>query len=160
MKEGTPAVLLQWWADSSECYRYLRYVQDLLADGKTPLEQRFGESFTGPVIPFGAMVECYPISARDQSRLHQFGKKVLPEIFLGCALIAVRIWKRCILVADIEELEKMDASEIHPRRINAKELLTPQEERTFLCSQSQMLQQNCQEETTNSENPLQGGNRP
>ena len=40
----------------------------------------------GPVVHFGAMVAYYPICARDQSRLHQFGKKVLPGIFLGCAL--------------------------------------------------------------------------
>ena len=32
------------------------------------------------------MVENHHISARDQSRLHQFGKKVLPGIFLGYAL--------------------------------------------------------------------------
>ena len=29
------------------------------------------------------------------------------------------------MVADIEELEEMDASEIHARRLNAKEVLTP-----------------------------------
>ena len=28
------------------------------------------------------------------------------------------------MVADIEELEEMDASEIHARRLNAKEVLT------------------------------------
>ena len=48
VKEGTSAVLLQsgldekWWADSMECYCYLRNVQNLLADGKTPCERRFG----------------------------------------------------------------------------------------------------------------------
>ena len=52
-----------------ECYCYLRNVQDLLADARTPYERRFGEPILGPVIPFGAMVEYYPISARDQSRL-------------------------------------------------------------------------------------------
>ena len=30
------------------------------------------------------------------------------------------------MIADIEELEEMDASEIHARRLNAKEVLTPQ----------------------------------
>ena len=30
------------------------------------------------------------------------------------------------MVADIEELEKMDASELHARRLCAKEVLTPQ----------------------------------
>ena len=71
IKEGTPAVLLQscldekWWADSMECYCYLRTVQDLLADGKTHYGRRFGGPFKGHVIPFGAMVQYYLISARD-----------------------------------------------------------------------------------------------
>ena len=84
VKEGTSAVLLQsglnerWWADSLECYCYLRNFQDLLSDRKTPYERRFGEPFKGPIIPFGSLVEYYPISAKDQSRIHQFGKKVLP----------------------------------------------------------------------------------
>ena len=43
VKEGTSAVLLQsglnenGWADSMECYTYLRNVTDLLSDGKTPV---------------------------------------------------------------------------------------------------------------------------
>ena len=51
VKEGTSAVLLQsglnesWWADSMECYTYLRNVTDLLSDGKTPYERRFGQPF-------------------------------------------------------------------------------------------------------------------
>ena len=48
-------------------------MQDVLAEEKTPCERRYGEPFKGTVIPFGAMV----ISLRDQSRIHQFGKKVL-----------------------------------------------------------------------------------
>ena len=65
VKEGTSAVLLQsgldekWWADSMECYTYLRNIQDLLSDGKTPYERRFGEPFQGPFIPFGSLVEYY-----------------------------------------------------------------------------------------------------
>ena len=72
------------------------------------------------------MAEYHPISAKDQSRLHQFGANVLPGTFLGYALYAGRIWKRDIMVADIEELKEMDASELHARRLNAKEVLTPQ----------------------------------
>ena len=29
------------------------------------------------------LVEYHPITAKDQSRIHQFGKKVLPGLFLG-----------------------------------------------------------------------------
>ena len=87
--EGTSAVLLQsGWADSMECYTYLRNVTDLLSDGKTSYERRFGKTFERPIIPFGSLVEHYPITAKDQSRIHQFGKKVLPGLFLGYALYA------------------------------------------------------------------------
>ena len=95
---------------------------DLFSDGKTPCERRFGEPFYGPFIPFGAMVEHHPVSAEDLS--HQFGPKVLPGFVLGYALHAEGIWKGDILVADIEELEQMDASEIHAKRPNAKEVFT------------------------------------
>ena len=111
---------------------YLRNIQDLLSDGKTPYERRFGEPFKGPIIPFGSLVEYYPISAKDQSRIHQFGKKVLPGLFLGYALYAGRIWKGDILVADIEELETMDASEIYSKRLNAKEVIFPKENGKFI----------------------------
>ena len=56
--------------------------------GKSPYERRFGMPFNGPVIPCGAMVEFHPVSAKDQPRLHQFGPKVLPGIFLGYVLHA------------------------------------------------------------------------
>ena len=46
----------------------------------------------------------------------------LPGIFLAYALIAGGTWNGDVLVADIEELENTDVSEIHPRRINAKEV--------------------------------------
>ena len=88
-KEGTSAVLLQsrlngnLWADSMECYTYLRNVTDLLSDGKTPYERRLGQSFNGPIVPCGALVEYHPFTAKDQSRIHQFGKSltwIVPRI--------------------------------------------------------------------------------
>ena len=96
-----------------ECYTYLRNVTDLLSEGKTPCERRSGQPFKGPIIPFGSLVEYHPKTAKDQSKIHhQFGKKVSPGLFLGYALYAGRIWKGDTLVADNEELETMDASEI------------------------------------------------
>ena len=86
VKEGTSAVLLQsglnesWWADSMECYTYLRNVTDLLPDGKTPYERRFGQPFKGPIIPFVSLVEYHPKTAKDQSRIHQFGKESITWI--------------------------------------------------------------------------------
>ena len=68
VKEGTSAVLQQsglnesWWAD----YTYLRNVTDLLSDGKTPFERRYGQPFKGPIIPFGSLVEFHLVTAKDQ----------------------------------------------------------------------------------------------
>ena len=100
------------------------------------------------------LVEYIPTSERerDKARIHEFGKKVFPGIFQGYVLIAVVIWKGDILIADIEDLGKLDASEIYSRRLNAKEVLITKKMETlyFLW---QMVQQNYQEETTNSKNP-------
>ena len=140
VKEGTSAVLLQsglderWWSVTlwNECCCCLRNVQDHLADGKTPCERRFGEPFKGPVFPFGALVECHPISARDQSGIHQFGKKVFPGNFLSYELIAERLWKGDILIADLKDSEQLDTSEIYLRRINSIEVLITQQDDEFI----------------------------
>ena len=49
------------------------------------------------------MVEYHRISAKDLSRLHQFGPEVLPGIFFGYVLYAEGFWKGDTSVADIEE---------------------------------------------------------
>ena len=131
IKERTSAVLLQSgpdenvWADSIECYCNLRNIQDRLSDGKTPFERRFGEPLKGPIIPFGSMFEYHPRSTKDQSRIHQFGKKLLPGIFFGYVLLAGRKKKGDILAVDLEELEEIDASGIDAKRLNAKEVIMP-----------------------------------
>ena len=114
------------------CYCHLRNILDLLSGGKTPYERRFGLPFNKPVMPFGATVEYHLVSAKHLSRLHQFGPQVLPGVFLGYALYVGRIWKGDIMVADIEELEEMDAPKLHARRLNAKEVLTPMKGEYFI----------------------------
>ena len=55
------------------------------------------------------------------------------ESFLARSLLSRReIWKGDILTADLEDLEKMDASDICPRRINAKEVLIKQKDDEFI----------------------------
>ena len=72
------------------CYTYLRNVTDLLSDGKTSYERRFGEPFKGPIIPFGSLVEYHPITAKDQSRIHQFGK-----FYLDCSSDTLSTREEC-----------------------------------------------------------------
>ena len=113
------------------CYTYLRNVTDLLSDGKTPCERRFGQPFKGPIIPFGSLVDYHPKTAKDQSRIHQFGKEVVPGLFPGYAPYAGRSWKGDVLVADVEELETMDASDIYSERLNAKKVINPKNMEIF-----------------------------
>ena len=78
------------------------------------------------------LLSIIPITAKDLSRIHQFGKKVFPGLCLGYALYAGRIWKGGILIADLEELETMDASEIYSKRLNAKEVIFLKENGNFI----------------------------
>ena len=55
-------------------------------------------------------------------------------IFLGHALFAGRIWEEDISTAVVEELKKLDASEIYPRRLNAKEVLITQKDGELVIS--------------------------
>ena len=107
----------QWWADSLERCCYLRNVQDLSAEEKTPHEAICGTFPVGQSY-VSEKVEYHPISTKDQARLHQFSNKVLSGICVGYALHAGRgSWKGYILVADVEELQEND--------IKTKEALVP-----------------------------------
>ena len=44
----------------------------------------------------------------------------------------MRIWEEDVLIAEIEDLEKLDASETNPRRLNAKEVLITQKDGEFI----------------------------
>ena len=90
--------------------------------------------------PSFRLVEYYPISAKDQSRIHQFGKNVLLGLFLGSVLYAEGIWKGDILVANMEELETIYVSEIYAKRLNAKEVISPKENGQFISSRRWMNQ--------------------
>ena len=141
-------------SDSGECYCHLRNVQDLLADKKTRYERRFGEPFKGPLIPFGAMVECHPISPRDLSRIHQFGKKVLPGIFLGYELVAGGNLERRYSDSRSGRFGKSWMHQIFISEESTRKKFWSDKKMMNSFSHLQIVQQNCQEETTESENPL------
>ena len=94
VKEGTSAVLSQSGLDENvgqipwNVTAICEIFTDILSDGKTPYERRFGQPFKGPIIPFGSFGAYHPVSTKDQSRIHQFCMKVLPGKFLGYVLYA------------------------------------------------------------------------
>ena len=133
-KKGTSAVLLQSGLDDNcmECFSYLRNIEDLLSDGKTPYERRFGEPFNGPIIPFLSLVEYYPILQKTSQESINLERKSYLDCSLDTLCTRGGIWKGDTLVADNEELETMDASEIYSKRLNAKEVIFPTKNGNFI----------------------------
>ena len=68
--------------------------QDLLSDGKSPCERRFGVPFNGPVIPFGAMVEYYLVSAKDHRDCISSARKSYQEILRLCVIRGENLARR------------------------------------------------------------------
>ena len=142
VKEGTSAVLLQsglnesWCADFMECYTYLRNVQNLLSDGKTPKERRLEQPFKVPLFHLVHWLSITLLTAKDPSRIHQFGKKVLPGLFLGFALYAgefggvtywsqtLRSWRRWTHQKSTRK--DSNAKEVIYHRENGKFIFQPQ----------------------------------
>ena len=119
---------------------------NLFYDGKTLHERRFGQPCKGPIIPFSSLFECHPITAKGQSRIHQFGKKVLPGLFLGYALVrggnleSVTCWSQTL--RNWRRLTHRKST----RKDSRKRWYFPNKE--ILFSQSQMDESNPLEENT------------
>ena len=110
VKEGTSAVFLQsgfyeqWWSDSIECYCFCETFKTSYGTGKLLMKGDSVNHSRAPQFHLEHWLNITQISTRDQMRIHQFGKKVLPGIFLGYALIAGGLCKGDFLIADLEEL--------------------------------------------------------
>ena len=137
VKEGTSAVLSQssldehWWAETMECYTYLRNIQDPLSDGKTPYERRFGKPFKGPIIPFGSLVEYYTISAKDQSRIHQCERKSYLDCSSDTDCTRVYFGRVTYWLQTLRSWRRWTHRKSTRKRLNAKEVIFPKEKWIF-----------------------------
>ena len=64
-------------------------IQDLLSDGKTPHERRFGLPLTNQYFHLVRRSNITLFFGKHVSRLHQFGTKVLPGVFFGDVLYGI-----------------------------------------------------------------------
>ena len=110
-------------ADSMEMFTPIFETSQIcLSDGRRPVKDVLGNHLKGPIIPFGSLVEYYPITAKDQSRIHQFGRTV----YLDSS--SEGIWKgwrtdgRPWGVGNDGTHRK-----IYSKRLNAKEVIFPKE---------------------------------
>ena len=134
IKEGTCIVAIRsgrkWWTDSMECYCNLRDIQDLLSDGKM----------------------------RGGSEYHSKARLFRLERWWNINFFLIKTCRNCICLArksyqvyswdmrytrgesgketyqsqTLRNWKKMDASEIHAKRLNAKEVLTSQRSGHFI----------------------------
>ena len=104
-----------------------------MADGKTASEKRYGKTFDGPSIPFETLVEYIPITAKDKSIIHQFGQKTLKGRFSGYVLRAGRVWSGDLMIADYEDLQKSEASEMNVKDFKNQEVFV-KEDYEFQCA--------------------------
>ena len=90
------------------------------------------EQFSGQVIPLGTRSENRISSDISQTSGEAFGKQVLSGIFFRYPVYAGGSWKRDLLVADVDELQKNDASEVYLISVKTKEVLVPKEGDNFV----------------------------
>ena len=91
--------------------------------GRRPMKDVLGNHLMDRLFHLRSLVEYYPISAKDQSRIHQYGKKVLPGLFLGYALYAGGIWK----LQTLRSWRRWTHRKSTQKRLNAKEVIFPKQ---------------------------------
>ena len=91
-------LLKEWYAESRKELLLFCASQAWMKNGLLILWNVFAkcDPFKRPVIPFGFIVKYHPISAKDHSSLHQFGKNVIFGIFFGYALSLKNMWKEVL----------------------------------------------------------------
>ena len=82
------------------------------------------QNSTDLLTPFGEKVSCRPISSKDKARLHQSGKKMLPNMCMGDVLRADGRWSGDLLIAVCEDHENPSASNDHVKQFKYKNLHT------------------------------------
>ena len=86
----------RWWSDSMGCCCYLRAVQDLLADGKTPYERRLGERFKGPVIHLVQWLNFIRLHRKIRQEFINLARMYHLESFLAKCWSRENLERRCL----------------------------------------------------------------
>ena len=110
--------------------------------GRRPMKDVLGNHLKDRLFHLVHWLSITLLLRRTSQESNQFGQKVLPGLFLGYALYAGRIWKGDVLVADLEELETMDASEIYSEKTQCERGDIPQRKMSIYFSNRRWTNQN------------------
>ena len=133
VKEGTSAVLLQsglnenWWADPMECYTYLRNVTDFSLMGRRPMKDVLGNHVKDLLFHLVHLLSVTLLLRRTSQESINLERKYYLDCFSDTLCTRGEFGKGDALIADLEKLETMDASEIYSKRLNAKEVIFPKQ---------------------------------
>ena len=119
------------WADSMECFSYLRNIQDLLSDKKLHTRDVLGNHLMGRSFRLVHWLSITLFLRRTSQESISLERKSYLDCSMDTLCTRGRIWKGDVLVANIEESETMDASEIYCKRLNAKEVIFPKEKKIY-----------------------------
>lgn len=105
----------QWWPHAAKCYVHARNAAPPSPGARTPWEERFGESFHGPLCPFGCMV-VYRLPNPYKSK-QKFAPRGRKKIFLSYFLIPGNVWKGDCMIADFEKMIKNIDGKVRAYRV-------------------------------------------
>ena len=144
VKEGTSAVLLQsglnesWWADSMDVTPICETLQICYLMGRRPMKDVLGNHLKDLLFHLVHWLRITLSLRRTSQESINLERKSYLQLFVGYALYAERTWKGDVLVADLEELETMDASEIYSKKTQCERGDISQRKKENLFFQSQM----------------------
>ena len=154
--EGTSAASLQngldeRWSDSVACYCYLRNVQDLLADVKTPYERRFVEP-KGQQYLLKQLLNIIRFRRETRQGSTNLARTYYQESFLAMS------WSRGKLERGYSDSRSGRFGKVGSVRnlssMNQRERSMDKDKQMMNSHFPVADEQNCQGETTNSKNPL------
>ena len=140
VKEGTSAVLSQsgldenWWTDSMECCTYLRNVTDLLSWWEDSIRKTFWETLWRTNHSVWFIGWELPYLCERPVKNPSIWKESLTWIVPWIRSVQEVNLEGDIMVADIEELETMDASEIYSKKKDSmqRKLIFPKQNGQFI----------------------------
>ena len=111
-----------------ECYCYLRNVQDCPGRRENSVETKIWRIIQRTNYSIRRNGGISPNLRERQSENPSIRKESVTRNIYWICFDREAIWKGDILIADIEKLKKLDASEMYPIRLNAKEVLISQKD--------------------------------
>ena len=132
VKEGTSAVLLQSGLDESGQILWnvtpiCETSQISCLMGRLHIKDVLGNHLKDRLFHLVHWLSITPKLRRTSQESINLERKFYLNHSLDTLCTRVGIWKGDVLIADLEELETMDASEVYSKRLNAKEVIFPKQ---------------------------------